>query len=106
MKLGNWQIVWAAKSIEMRKKGGTQPVLLQSLHDKFDLPEGKNLNTPAIPGSILLKGEPENNVSNDEQTTYRSCMGKLLHMMKWSRPDILNSARELSRFMTGQMGPI
>jgi hypothetical protein len=78
----------------------TQPVLLQSLGDEFDLPDGEYPDTPAVPGSILMKGLPDNNVSNDEQTTYRSRTGKLLHMMKRSRPDILNSVRELSRFMT------
>jgi hypothetical protein len=31
--------------------------------------------------------------------TYRSGVGKMLHMMKWSRNDIMNRVRELSRFM-------
>jgi hypothetical protein len=34
------------------------------------------------------------------QSKYRSGTRKLLHLMKWSRPDVLNSVRELSRFMT------
>jgi hypothetical protein len=35
-----------------------------------------------------------------EQTKYRSGVGKLLHMMQWSRPEIYNAVRELSIFMT------
>jgi hypothetical protein len=34
------------------------------------------------------------------RTIYRSGLGKILHMMKWSRHDILNRARELSCFMS------
>ena len=35
-----------------------------------------------------------------EQTNYRKGVGKLLHLMKWSRPEILNAVHDLSRFMT------
>jgi hypothetical protein len=38
-------------------------------------------------------------VGNSEHT-YRSGVGKMLHMMKWSRHDIMNRVRELSRFMS------
>lgn len=69
--------------------------------DEFDLPEGETPKTPATPGSILQRGEPKDHVSEKEQTTYRSGVGKLLHMMKWTRPEILNAVRELSRFMMG-----
>lgn len=31
---------------------------------------------------------------------HRSEVGKLLHLMKWTRPDVLNAVRELSRYMT------
>ena len=80
----------------------TQPVLLQSYKDEFELPEGTAVpTTPATPGKVLVKPEPENCVSFEEQHTYRSGVGKLLHMMKWSRPEVLNAVRELSRFMVG-----
>jgi hypothetical protein len=79
----------------------TQPVLLQSFTDEFELPDGDTPKTPATPGSVLQKGDPKDCITNEEQTTYRSGVGKLLHMMKWTRPDILNAVRELSRFMTG-----
>jgi len=35
----------------------------------------------------------------EEQSKYRSGVGKLLHMMKWTHPEMLNAVCELSRFM-------
>ena len=79
----------------------TQPVLLQSFEDEFDLPEGAFPRTPAIAGDVLLRGEVKDHIAYVQQKKYRSGVGKLLHMMRWSRPDALNSTRELSRFMQG-----
>jgi hypothetical protein len=79
----------------------TQPVLLQSFHDEFTLPDGETPATPATPGEVLQKCDPEDELQGDELRYYRSGTGKLLHLMKWSRPEILNAVRELSRFMTG-----
>jgi hypothetical protein len=31
----------------------TQPVMIQSFQDEFELPEGKSSNTPAIPGTVM-----------------------------------------------------
>jgi hypothetical protein len=39
-------------------------------------------------------------VGLDRQGAFRKGVGKLLHMMRWSRPDTLNTVRELSRNMT------
>jgi hypothetical protein len=39
-------------------------------------------------------------VGFDGQGDFRKGVGKLLHMMRWSRPDTLNAVRELSRNMT------
>ena len=39
-------------------------------------------------------------LSPEKQTKYRSGVGKLLYLTKWSRPEIANSVRELTRFMT------
>jgi hypothetical protein len=77
----------------------TQPVLMQSYTDEFDLPEGETPRTPATPGGVLQKCDPKDAISEKEQSIYRSGVGKLLHMMKWTRPEILNAVRELSRFM-------
>jgi hypothetical protein len=76
----------------------TQPVMIQSFQDEFELAEGKPSNTPAIPGTVMSKGEERNQVNDEIQSTYRSGVGKLLRMMRWTRPEIMNSVRELSRF--------
>jgi hypothetical protein len=76
----------------------TQPIMIQSFQDEFQLPEGKPSNTPAIPGTVMSKGEVRNQVDDKIQSTYGSGVGTLLHMMRWTRPEIMNSVRELSRF--------
>merc|ERR1712115_336916 len=74
--------------------------MLQSFQDEFDLEENKRApRTPAEAGDCLSKGEDL--LSKGEQTEYRSGVGKLLHMMRWTRPEIYNRVRELSRFMSG-----
>ena len=79
----------------------TQPVLVQSFEDKFDLSTAKSYITPGEPGKTLYSGKHEELVDATMQTKFRSGVGKLLHLMKWSRPEVMNSVRELSRFMTG-----
>ena len=79
----------------------TQPVLLQSFEDEFDLPDVKTPNTPAAPGEVLCSRTKTSTLNNEMQTKYRYGTGKLLHLMKWLRPDVLNSVRELSCFMMG-----
>ena len=75
----------------------TQPVLIQSFEDEFDI-ENSAPSTPAEPGQVLLKATT-GLLSPQQQHKYRSGVGKLLHLMRWSRPDVLNSVRELSKFM-------
>jgi hypothetical protein len=41
----------------------TQPVLLQSYDDEFDLPKGETPNAPAIPGTASHKGRSEDAVN-------------------------------------------
>ena len=74
----------------------TQPVMIQSFSDEFNIEKNK-AKTPAEPGQVLLKCDEKNKMSDKDQTTYRSGVGKLLHMMRWSRPEILNAVRELSK---------
>ena len=76
----------------------TQEVLLQSFKDEFDLPEQMSM-TPAVAGNILTKGDTGLAVSPKEQTKYRSGIGKMIHMMAWSRPDICNAVRDAARHM-------
>ena len=86
---------------KITKKNGamklTQPVLLQSFTDEFDFKPDTKIRTPAIPGSVLQP--TEGSLGPRDQFTYRSGTGKLLHLMKWSRPEIGNAVRELSRFL-------
>lgn len=77
----------------------TQPVILQSFDDEFDLPN-ESYNTPARAGTVLTKGEPEDALGGQEQTKYRSGVGKMLHVMQYSRPEMYNSVRDLARHMS------
>ena len=79
----------------------TQPVLLQSFKDEFTFSEpNKCPKTPAVPGSVLRDRTPKEGISTKEQKRYRSGVGKLLFLMKWSWPDVLNSVCDLSQFMS------
>jgi hypothetical protein len=94
--LGNKiEIDYVSKTVKF-----TQPVLLQSLNDEFVLKKVK-VKLPVTAGSILsYKGVGVKYLSPEKQRDFWSGMGKLLHLSKWSRPDIKNSVRELSRGMT------
>ena len=90
--------------LEMDRNRGwmrmTNPVIIQSFQDEFELSSNAPPN-PAPAGSILKRGEENDNINKKDQKIYRSGVGKLLHVMRWSRPDILNRVRELSRYMAG-----
>ena len=74
----------------------SQPVLIQSFIDEFDLGNNKSPKTPATPGSVLIQGEVL--LNEERHRNYRKGVGKLIHLSKMTRPDILNAVRELSRF--------
>ena len=86
----------------------TQPVKVQRFQDEFGCkgdngPSHRAPTTPAEPGSVLeydKDKDKEQALSPPEQSQYRSGVGILLHMMRWSRPDVLNRVRELSRYMS------
>jgi hypothetical protein len=77
-----------------------QPVLLQSYEDEFELNKPRSVFTPAEQGKVLVKCDQGTELNGKEQTKYRIGVRTLLHMMLCSRPEIHNSVRELSRFMT------
>ena len=54
-----------------------------------DMPFGTN-------SRVVRPGEGEELITKEEQTKYRSGIGMLLYLVKFSRPDISNAVRELS----------
>ena len=72
----------------------TQPVLIQSLVDEFDIPERKAPSTPAPPNSILEDGDVK--LNDEMHSDYRKGVGKLIHLTKFSRPEVGNAVRDLA----------
>jgi hypothetical protein len=78
----------------------TQPLQLRKFQDEFDLETHRgNPETPAEPHSVLNEGNQGDPLDATQQSDYRKGTGILLHMMRWSRPEILNAVRELSRHL-------
>jgi len=77
----------------------TQPVLLQCFTDEFGIESSDHVKTPANIGQVLKKGETDEVVDFRLHKKYRSGVGKLNYLARWSRPDILNQTRELSRHL-------
>jgi hypothetical protein len=79
-----------------------QPHLLKGLEDKFE-EEVNNLSFYAKPGTPRFIGVKSNDVVEtikmDKQSRYRSGVGMLLYLIKYSRPDIANVVHELSKCM-------
>jgi len=73
--------------------------MLQSFKDEFDLDNQRETSTPAEPGSTLPKVPKDAKVDEKEQTYFRSGVGKLLHMVRWSRLEVYNAVHNLSRHM-------
>ena len=75
----------------------TQPVLLQSFKDEFETAGSEMPNTPGTPLKALQLGD-QPPVEGKRQTYYRSGVGKLMHLKRWSRPEMNNAVRDLSRY--------
>jgi Reverse transcriptase (RNA-dependent DNA polymerase) len=78
----------------------TQPLLLQSLKDEFNIPDGECPNNPGVHGSVLpavIEGEE---LGEKDMKTYRYGVGKLLYLVCWSRPEAWNAVQELTKFMS------
>ena len=70
---------------------------MQSLEDEFDIPKGTACNLPTLHSKELQsEGKP---LAEKKKTMPRSGVGKLLFLMRYSRPDILNAVMELSKHM-------
>ena len=84
---------------ENRSMRLTQPVILQSFEDEFEgLPKLIPRN-PAPAGSNLKPAKDESEyVGKSEHSLYRKGVGKLLHVMRMTRPECCNRVRELSKY--------
>ena len=73
---------------------------MQSFNGKFDIKGFKKFNTLATPGAVLKKPvEGDVLLTSENQMLYRSGMGKAMHMMQYSWPDISQMVRDLARQM-------
>ena len=82
-----------------------QPHLIKRLKKEFG-DEMKTVRVPATPAgagdSVVKMNEEEQEKSKlkkEKHTRYRSGVGTLLYLVKFSRPDISNSVRELTKAM-------
>ena len=73
----------------------TQPVLLRSFKDEFELPKRKT-PTPLPEGKVFRKATAEEMIGKRQQKMFRSAVGKLLHS-RWSRPMELKQALSRSK---------
>ncbi len=78
----------------------TQPVLIQSFEDEFEIPEKIRDQSPAIAGQVL-KDEEDQPLDKETQSLYRKAVGKLLFLCRISRNDIQNAVRETTKFVKG-----
>ncbi len=88
-------------TIEKCKSGGIKCL---QYRDEFDIKDLTKFNTPATPGTILKKPiDGDVLLTSEKQTLYCSGVGKVMHMIQYSRPDTYNAVRDLARHMTSAM---
>ena len=75
--------------IERRELKFRQAIMLQSFEDEFTLPN-YDYQSPGEPGQVLTKCDDGDEVEPKVYSSYRSGVGKLLHMMRWSKSEIYN----------------
>jgi hypothetical protein len=81
-----------------------QPDLLTKLQKTFkeEMENMRIFKTPAIPGEIILRtSDKDEIVSQEDHRKFRSGVGMLLYLIKFSRPDIANAVREITKGMDG-----
>ncbi len=76
----------------------TQPVLMQSYSNKFELPT-RSYKTPAQAGSVLEAGKKDEALSSAMQKMYCLGTGKAMHAMQYSKPETYNAIQDLSCHM-------
>ncbi len=86
-----------------RKMWITQPKLIKSLREKFGgHVSGRDVHTPGAPKTTVARPQPGDPlISASSQSMYRTGVGMLLYLVKYSRPEISNAVRELSKVLDG-----
>jgi hypothetical protein len=75
--------------------------IIRSIASEFEQ-EVQNLQvykTPGTPGVGMIRDPNGVSVTEAEQSRYRMGVGKLLYLVKHTRPDIANAVRELSKML-------
>jgi len=70
------------------------------INNEYKMTDGPVSKTPAVAGQVLVKGDGEGTVTNDQMKMYQSATATCMLMMQWSRPDIFNAVHGLARHMT------
>lgn len=81
-----------------------QPHLISNLKEKFGdyVKKLREYKTPGTPGLNMIRNTDDKlALSKEKQSLYRSGVGMLLYLVKYSRPDIANAVRELSKVLDG-----
>jgi hypothetical protein len=73
----------------------TQPVLMQSYNDEFELPK-KSYRTPDPARLVLVAGKKEEALNPAMQKKYCSGTGKAMHVMQYSKLEMYNAVQDLS----------
>jgi hypothetical protein len=74
--------------------------MIRSFKDEFNITDAMKPPNPAQAGDILRKDDGSKPLVGEDVKMYRTGVGKLMHMRLWSRNDILNRNRELTRFLS------
>jgi hypothetical protein len=79
--------------------------LIQNLEMNFRtlVTTDRVFKTPAAPRSVVVRPikDVDPTISQDRQFKYRSGVGMLMYLVKYSRPDIANATRELTEVLDG-----
>ena len=81
-----------------------QPHMIKKIEKAFGekVSRLREYKTPGTPGfGIVRPKDDSEKISSEMQSEYMSGVGMLLYLVKYSRPDIANAVRELTKCMDG-----
>jgi hypothetical protein len=62
----------------------SQPVIIRSFMDEFNVIGDKKTVLPASKGDVFIPASDQDQINKEEQKIYRSGVGKLLYLARWS----------------------